>query len=28
VIERCGHLPLIEKPDEFAGLVLDFLRRA
>jgi pimeloyl-ACP methyl ester carboxylesterase len=28
VLERCGHLPLIEKPDEFAGLVLDFLRRA
>ena len=28
VLERCGHLPLIERPDEFAGLVLDFLRRA
>jgi len=28
VLERCGHLPLIEKPAEFAGLVLDFLRKA
>ena len=25
VLERCGHLPLIERPDEFAALVTDFL---
>jgi len=25
VLDRCGHLPPIEKPDEFARLVLDFL---
>ena len=28
VLERCGHLPLIEQPDVFANLVLDFLGRA
>lgn len=28
VLERCGHVPLIERPDEFARLVLDFLGRA
>ncbi|MGH7299423.1 MAG: alpha/beta fold hydrolase [Candidatus Rokuibacteriota bacterium] len=28
VLERCGHLPLIEQPDVFAKLVLDFLGRA
>jgi len=25
VLDRCGHLPPIERPDEFATLVLDFL---
>jgi pimeloyl-ACP methyl ester carboxylesterase len=25
VLERCGHLPPIEKPEEFARLVLEFL---
>jgi len=25
VLERCGHLPPVEQPDAFAGLVLDFL---
>lgn len=25
IIERCGHLPEMEKPEEFARLVLDFL---
>lgn len=25
VLERCGHLPPIEQPDRFAGLVLEFL---
>jgi len=28
VLERCGHSPLIEQPDVFANLVLDFLGRA
>jgi pimeloyl-ACP methyl ester carboxylesterase len=28
VLERCGHMPPIEQPDVFAGLVLDFLGRA
>ncbi|HZN52065.1 MAG TPA: alpha/beta hydrolase [Methylomirabilota bacterium] len=28
VLERCGHLPPIEQPDRFAGLVLDFLEGA
>jgi pimeloyl-ACP methyl ester carboxylesterase len=28
VLERCGHMPPIEQPDEFARLVLDFLGRA
>jgi pimeloyl-ACP methyl ester carboxylesterase len=27
VLDRCGHLPPIERPDEFAKLVLDFLAR-
>ncbi len=27
VLERCGHLPLIERPDEFAALVSGFLER-
>jgi pimeloyl-ACP methyl ester carboxylesterase len=26
VLERCGHLPLLEHPDAFARLVIDFLR--
>jgi pimeloyl-ACP methyl ester carboxylesterase len=26
VIERCGHLPPLERPERFAGVVLDFLR--
>ena len=26
VLEHCGHLPPIEQPDDFARLVLDFLR--
>jgi pimeloyl-ACP methyl ester carboxylesterase len=26
VLERCGHLPPVEQPDQFARLVLDFLR--
>src|SRR5207248_3320332 len=25
VLERCGHLPPIEQPDQFARLVIDFL---
>jgi pimeloyl-ACP methyl ester carboxylesterase len=25
VLERCGHLPLLEQPEAFARLVLDFL---
>ena len=25
VLEHCGHMPAIERPDAFAGLVLDFL---
>ena len=25
VLDRCGHMPLLERPDEFARLVLDFL---
>ena len=25
VLEKCGHLPPIEQPDQFAKLVLDFL---
>ncbi len=28
VLEGCGHSPLIEQPDVFAKLVLDFLGRA
>lgn len=28
VIERCGHLPMIERPDEFQALLLRFLERA
>ena len=28
VLERCGHLPPIEQPDQFARLVLDFLEGA
>jgi len=28
VLDRCGHVPLIEQPDVFASLVLDFLGRA
>jgi pimeloyl-ACP methyl ester carboxylesterase len=28
VLDHCGHLPPIEQPDVFAGLVLDFLGRA
>ena len=27
VLDKCGHLPPIERPDEFATLVLDFLTR-
>jgi pimeloyl-ACP methyl ester carboxylesterase len=27
VIDRCGHCPQIEKPEEFSRLVLDFLKR-
>ena len=26
VLERCGHLPMLERPAEFNGLVADFLR--
>jgi pimeloyl-ACP methyl ester carboxylesterase len=26
VLERCGHLPPVEHPDVFAGLVVDFLK--
>jgi pimeloyl-ACP methyl ester carboxylesterase len=25
VIDRCGHMPEMEKPNEFAQVVLDFL---
>jgi len=25
ILDRCGHLPQIEKPEEFNQLVLDFL---
>jgi pimeloyl-ACP methyl ester carboxylesterase len=25
ILERCGHLPQLERPEEFNGLVLDFL---
>jgi pimeloyl-ACP methyl ester carboxylesterase len=25
IIDRCGHLPEMEKPDEFVQVVLDFL---
>jgi 2-hydroxy-6-oxonona-2,4-dienedioate hydrolase len=27
ILDRCGHLPPLEQPDVFAGLVLDFLGR-
>ena len=27
VLDKCGHLPPIERPDQFARLVVDFLGR-
>ena len=26
ILEKCGHIPQLEKPDEFQRLVLDFLK--
>jgi len=28
LIDDCGHLPMIERPDEFLGVLLPFLDRA